>query len=90
LQGETVARIPIRRISIVVNLNDPLAPELTISDYKEMFGADPDPAKYRIINLEVLTSPDDQQPMLVSECGRYSRFIKREGGEVYFRRQLEP
>jgi len=90
LQVETVARVPIRRISVVVNLNDPLAPELTISDFKEMFGADPDPAKYRIITLEVLTSPDDQQPMLVSECGRYSRFIKREGSEVYFRRSLEP
>jgi len=85
-----VARIPIRRISVVVNLNDPLAPELTVSDFKDLFGTEPDPARYRIINLEVLTSPDDQQPMLVSECGRYSRFIKREGSDVYFRQYLEP
>jgi hypothetical protein len=80
----------IRRIPIVINLNDPYAPEMTISDFKEMFGADPDPSKYRIVNLEIITSPDDHQPMLVSECGRYTRFIKREENEVYFRTQLDP
>ena len=90
MQVEAVIRMPIRRIPIVVNLNDPYAPELTVSDFKEMFGADPDPTKYRIVNLEIITSPDDQQPMLVSECGRYSRFIKREGAEVYFRTHLDP
>ncbi len=86
---ESIARIPIRRISVVVNVNDPLSPEFTLADFRGTFGMDPDPVKYRVVNIEVITSPDDQQPMLVSECGRYSRFIKRAGNEVFFRKELE-
>jgi hypothetical protein len=53
-----------------------------------MFGRDPDQSRYRLVNLEVITSPDDQQPMLVSECGRYWRFVRREADNIYFRKTI--
>lgn len=89
LPAETILRIPIRKIPIVINTKDPLSPELALDHFRQLFGKDPDPEEYRIVNIEVITSPDDQQPMLVTECGRYSRFIRREGDNIYFRKQIE-
>jgi len=88
--AESVVSIPIRTISVVINIEDPLSPELAVDDFRKLFGKDPDSGGYRIVSIEVITSPDDQQPMLVTECGRYSRFIRREGDNVYFRKQIEP
>jgi hypothetical protein len=89
LPAEAVVRIPIRTISVVINMEDLLSPELTLDDFRELFGRDPESARYRIVNIEVITSPDDQQPMLVTECGRYTRFVRREGDSIYFRKQIE-
>jgi len=89
LPAEIVIKVPIRRIAVVIDTQDQLAPEMTIEDFRHTFGQDPEPPRYRLVNIEVITSPDDQQPMLVSECGRYARFIRRESGNVYFRRQLD-
>jgi hypothetical protein len=89
LPAEIVIKVPIRRITVVIDTQDQLAPEMTIDDFRHMFGQDPDPPRYRLVNIEVITSPDDQQPMLVSECGRYGRFVRRESDNVYFRRQLD-
>lgn len=86
---DTIVRIPIRRISLVINSKDPLSPEVTLDDFRKLFGKDPDPEEYRIVNIEVITSPDDQQPMLVTECGRYSRFIRRENENIYFRKAAD-
>ena len=86
---EHIIRVPIRKIAVVVNTQDSLAPELTLEDFRQLFGNDPEPTAYRIITIEVITSPDDQQPMLVTECGRYSRFIRREGDAIYFRMEIE-
>ena len=61
---------------------------MTLEEFRQTFGNDPDPATYRIANIEVITSPDDQQPMLVTECARYSRFLRREGDDIYFRVQF--
>jgi len=88
LQAEIVVKVPIRRIPIVLDLTDPLAPGLSLQDFKEVFSRDPDPQRYRVVNVEVITSPDDQQPMLVTECGRYTTFLRREGDSVYFRKRL--
>ncbi len=82
---EHVVKVPIRRIPVVIDIREPLAPELTLEDFRKMFGKDPDQEKFRVLNIELITSPDDQQPMLVSECGRYARFIRRESENVYFR-----
>jgi hypothetical protein len=89
LPAEIVIKVPIRRIAVVIDTQDQLAPEMTIEDFRHTFGQDPEPPRYRLVNIEVITSPDDQQPMLVSECGRYGRFVRRESGNVYFRRQLD-
>jgi len=88
LPAETVVKIPIRRITIVIDIRDPLAPELSLDDFRTVFGKDPDPDRHRVLSIEVITSPDDLQPMLVSECARYSRFIRRESDSIYFRKQL--
>jgi len=89
LRAEMVLRIPIRRIPVVVDVLDPLAPQLSLGDFRSLQGKDPDQARYRIVDIEVITSPDDQQPMLVSECARYSRFLRREGDNIYFRKELD-
>jgi hypothetical protein len=89
LQVEHVVKVPIRRIPVVIDIREPLAPELTLEDFRKLFGKDPDQDRFRVWNIELITSPDDQQPMLVSECGRYARFIRRESEHVYFR-ILEP
>ena len=88
LPVDFVIRAPIRRITVVIDNQDPLAPEMTVEDFRHTFGRDPDQPRYRLINLEVITSPDDNQPMLVSECGRYGRFLRREEGNVYFRKTI--
>ncbi|HUK28354.1 MAG TPA: hypothetical protein VLV31_08020 [Candidatus Acidoferrales bacterium] len=87
--AEIVVRVPIRRIPIVIDTEDPLAPEMALDDFRTLFGKDPDQSRYRLVNIELITSPDDQQPMLVSECGRYARFLRREADSVYFRRTLD-
>ena len=84
-----IFRVPIRRIPVVIDTQDPLAPEMALDDFRKLFGREPDHARYRIVSIEVITSPDDQQPMLVSECGRYARFLRREADSVYFRRSLD-
>ena len=88
MPAETIIKIPIRRIAIVVDITDPLAPELSIDDFRALFGKEPDPDRYRTLSIEVITSPDDLQPMLVTECARYSRFIRRESDCIYFRKEL--
>ena len=87
--AEIVLRVPIRRIPIVIDTQDVLTPEMALDDFRKMFGIDPDQSRYRIVNIEVITSPDDHQPMLVSECGRYGRFLRREADSVYFRQALD-
>lgn len=89
LPPEVVIKVPIRRIPVVVDTKDPLAPELALDDFRKLFGQDPQPDRYKVISIEVITSPDDQQPMLVSECGKYSRFLRREADQIYFRRELD-
>jgi len=89
LRANTIVQIPIRKITLVINSKDPLAPELALDDFRRLFGKDPDPEEYRIVNIEVITSPDDQQPMLVTECGRYSSFIRRESDTIYFRKRID-
>lgn len=89
MPAEIIIRVPIRKIPVVINTRDAMTPEFTLEEFRQLFGTDPDPNVYRIVNVELITSPDDQQPMLVTECGRYSRFIRREGDSVYFRKEIE-
>ncbi len=88
LPAELVIKVPIRRILVVIDTKDPLAPELSLDEFRNLFGTEPDGDRHRVITVEVITSPDDQQPMLVSECARYSRFMRRESDNIYFRKQI--
>lgn len=83
-------RVPIRSIQVVVDLEDPLAPELTVEDFVKTYGVSPASPRYRILNVEVLTCPEDQQPILASECGRCTRFLRRMDNVAYFRRENPP
>jgi len=80
-------RVPIRSIQVVVDLEDPLAPELTVEDFVKTYGIGPVSPRFRMLNLEVLTCPEDQQPILVSECGHCPRFVRRLDNVAYFRRE---
>ncbi len=81
-----LVRVPIRAIQVVVDLEDPLAPELTVEDFAETYGTEPTLPRYRVLNVEVLICPEDQQPILASECGHCPRFVRRLGNVAYFKR----
>jgi hypothetical protein len=68
-------------------LEDPLAPELTVEDFVKTYGTEPTFPRHRILNLEVLTCPEDQQPILASECGHCPRFVRRLDNIAYFRKE---
>lgn len=86
---EVVIKVPIRKIPVVIDTKDPLAPALALDDFRRLLGNDPDQDRFRVVTIEVITSPDDQQPMLVSECGKYASFLRREADEVYFRKAID-
>lgn len=83
-------RVPIRSIQVVVDLEDPLAPELTLDDFVKAYDVRPASPRYRILNVEILTCPEDQQPILASECGHCTRFVRRMDNVAYFRREALP
>jgi hypothetical protein len=85
LPVDSVVRLPIRRVAVVFDLLDPMIPELSLEDFRAHFGKEPEPGRHRVATIELITSPDDQQPMLVSECAKYSRFVRRESDCIYFR-----
>jgi len=82
-----VVRVPIRSIRVVVDLEDPLAPEMTLEDFVRTYDQTPSSPRYRILNVEILTCPEDQMPILVSECGHCTRFVRRMDDVAYFRRE---
>jgi hypothetical protein len=83
----SLVRVPIRSIQVVVDMEDPMAAELTMSDFVETYGMQPALPRYRVLNVEVLTCPEDQQPILVSECGHCPRFVRRLDNIAYFKKQ---
>jgi len=74
-------------IQVVVDLEDPLTPELTVKDFVDTYGMEPVLPRYRVLGVEVLTCPEDQQPILASECGHCPRFVRRLDNIAYFRRE---
>jgi len=77
-----VNHVNIRKIKIVVDVEDIFAPELTVEDFKALYAVNPEPPRYRIINIEVVTCPEDNQPTLVTECGKCPKFIRRYGNTI--------
>lgn len=83
-------RVPIRSIQVVIDLEDPLSPELTLDDFVRTYGLSPALPRYRVLSVEVLTCPEDQLPILASECGHCTRFVRRMDDVAYFRRENSP
>ncbi len=78
-----VRRTRVRRISVVVDLQDFLSPPLTLDDHVKLRGANPDPERYRVVEVEVLACPEDGGVVLVSECAKCPRFVRRYKDEVH-------
>ncbi len=81
-------RVPIRTIEVVIDLEDAFNPEISLEDFIREKKVKPEPPRYRVITLEVAGCTEDHQPVLVTECGRCRRFIRRYEGEIYCRKYL--
>ena len=81
-----ISNTTIRKIKVVVDLEDPFSPELPLEDFVKIRNMKPKPPRYRIVNIEVVTCPEDHQPVLVTECGRCPKFIRRFQDEIVCRR----
>jgi len=75
--GIRVRYTPIRKIQLVIDVEDHLAPVLTLKDFQKLFNTDPAPPRYRVVSIEVLTCPEDGYVILPSECAECPRFIRR-------------
>ena len=74
-----------RQLNIVVDLEDRFTPAMTVDDFIKEFGFTPEPPRYKVVAVEVLTCAQDGQPVLVGECGRCPKFIRRTGDRIYCR-----
>ena len=54
-----INRIKIRRLMIVVDIEDIFAPELTIEEFREIHGKEPEPPRYRICLLYTSDAADE-------------------------------
>lgn len=79
---------PIRRIKMIIDLENPLNPELLIDDFIKIHGQYPDSPRYRITTIEVVTCSEDLQPVLISECGSCPKFVKRFGDRVFCKKPM--
>jgi len=73
----------IRSFKIVIDTENVFAPELTLEDFIKIHGKEPSLPRYRIIKIEVVTCPEDQQPVLVTECAKCPKFIRRFKNQIY-------
>jgi len=78
--------IEIRSFNIVIDLEDLFTPEATIEQFIKLHGFSPKPPRYRVVNVETVACSEDGQPVLVTECGRCSRFVRRYQGSICCRR----
>ncbi len=79
----TIREVPIRKLKIVIDLENPLNPALTYEDFREKYGEEPKPPRYKVLNLELLVCPEDQSVVLASECSKCPRFIRRRNDNIY-------
>ncbi|HDI42685.1 MAG TPA: hypothetical protein ENF62_02770 [Candidatus Bathyarchaeota archaeon] len=82
-QAEEVRLTPIRKLKFVVDTEDPTAPAMPLSSFVKLFGFTPEPPRYRLISVDVLSCPEDQTVVLAVECAECPRFIKRAKGYIY-------
>jgi len=80
--------IPIRSFKVVVDTEDVFNPELTLEKFQRIHGADPEPPRFRVVSIDTVTCPQDNLPVLVTECGLCPGFIRRMEGKISCRKSL--
>jgi len=80
------SHIEIRSFKIVVDLEDLFAPESTLEQFVKLHGFAPKPPRYRVVDVEIVACSEDGQPVLVTECGKCRRFIRRYEGSICCRK----
>lgn len=83
-----IEKTPIRNIKVVVDLEDIFNPEMSLEDFMREYNVEPKPPRYKLFNIQVICCPEDNNPMLVTECGRCSKFIRMYEGKVFCRNIL--
>jgi len=73
---------PIRKLKVVVDVEDPMTPALTLDEFVKVFGSEPEPPRYRVLTIEALRCPEDDDVVLVSECAECPRFLRRSGDYI--------
>ncbi|OYT66318.1 hypothetical protein B6U74_01235 [Candidatus Bathyarchaeota archaeon ex4484_205] len=86
--AEKVTETPVTRIELVIDLEDPFKPAMTLEEFVELYNKDPEPPRYRVVSLDVLTCPEDNQPVTLAHCGRCKRFIRLFEGRVYCKHKI--
>lgn len=79
---------PIRKIRMVIDLEDPLKPEIPLEEFMKLHSGDPSPPRYRVTTIEVVTCSEDLQPVLASECGTCPKFVRRFGDKIYCKKAM--
>jgi len=74
--------VPIRKIEVVVDVEDPMTPALPLEEFRRLMGKEPEPPRYRLVAIEVLACPEDNNVVLVAECAECPRFIRRSGDYI--------
>ncbi|MCS7364568.1 MAG: hypothetical protein NDF54_03930 [archaeon GB-1867-035] len=77
MQSEAIRYTSIRKIQLVIDVEDYLAPILTLKDFEKIYKTKPKPPRYRIASIEVLVCPEDGNVILPTECSKCPRFIRR-------------
>jgi len=78
-----------RTFQIVLDMDDPFSPELTIEDFVKHHGKEPESSRYRVVSIDLVTCPEDGQPVLVTECGGCPRFVRRFKDRIECSKALE-
>ena len=85
---ENINRVSIRTIKVVLDLQDPFGLELTLEDFIRIQKKMPESPLHKIVGIEVVTCSEDNQPVLVTECGQCARFIRRFKGQIFCKKFL--
>ncbi|MEM3507375.1 MAG: hypothetical protein QXT31_06970 [Candidatus Bathyarchaeia archaeon] len=85
---ENYSQVFIREFKVVIDLEDFFNPEMMVEDFIRIYNKNPTPPRYRIVTLEIATCPEDNQPVLITECGKCPKFIKRIGDYIFCKKHL--
>ncbi len=77
-----VRKVKIWKIPVVVDVENPLSPALTLDEFKRIYGKNPEKEAHRIISIEVLVCPEDSSIILPTQCSACPRFIRRVREEI--------